>query len=83
MPSLRSQSNDNRKDADRSLEDAGFEGDNELYQAGDPEHEEDDHSLGEVLQGSHNIVYEDTTGVSFEKNGVKELVPIVVTMARS
>ena len=53
-----------------------------MYQSGDPEHEEDDRSLGEVLQGSHNIVYEakdDTTGVSFERNGVKEWVPIVVT----
>ena len=41
-----------------------------------------DRSLGEVLQGLHNIVYEakdDTTGVSFEKNGVKKWVPIVVT----
>ena len=38
--------------------------------------------IDEVLQGSCNIVYEtkdDTTGVSFEKNGVKEWVPIVVT----
>ena len=42
-------------------------------------------SLGEVLQGSHNIMYEvkdDATGVSFVKNGVKEWVPVVVTMAR-
>ena len=41
--------------------------------------------LGEVLQGSHNIMYEvkdDTTGVSFVRNGVKEWVPVVVTMAR-
>ena len=30
------------------------------------------------MQGSHNIVYE-VAGVSFEKNGVKEWVPIVVT----
>ena len=70
-----------RKDADRSPEDAGFKGGKELYQSGYPEHE-DDCSLGEVLQGSRNIVYEakdDTTGVSFEKNGVKEWVPIVVT----
>ena len=60
---------------DRSPEDADFKRGNELYQSGDPEHEEDDHSLGEVLQGSRNIMYEakdDTTGVSFEKNGVKE-----------
>ena len=38
--------------------------------------------IDEVLQGSCNIVYEakdDTTGVSFEKNGVKEWVSIVVT----
>ena len=82
LASLQSQSNDDRKDADRSPEDAGFKGGNELYQSGDPEREEDDRSLGEVLQGSRNIVYEakdDTTGVSFEKNGVKEWVPIVVT----
>ena len=34
------------------------------------------------MQGSRNNVYDakdDTTGVSFEKNGVKEWVPIVVT----
>ena len=54
---LRSQSSDGRKDADRSPEDAGFKGGKELYQSGDPEHE-DDRSLGEVLQGSRNIVYE-------------------------
>ena len=39
-----------------SPEDAGFTGDNELYQSGDPEDEEDDCSLGEILQGSCNIV---------------------------
>ena len=45
---LQSQSaSDDRKDADRSPEDAGFKGDNELYHSGDPEHE-DDRSLGEV-----------------------------------
>ena len=72
---LQSQSSDDQNDADRSPEDAGFKGGKEVYQSGDPEHEEDDRSLGEVLQESCNIVYEakdDTTGVSFEKNGVKE-----------
>ena len=79
---LQSQSSNDRKGADKSPEDAGFKGGKQLYQSGDPEHEEDDRSLGEVLQGSHNILYEakdDTTGVSFERNGVKEWVPIVVT----
>jgi len=40
--------------------------------------------LSEVT--ARNNVYEakdDTTGVSFEKNGVKEWVPIVVTIASS
>ena len=43
---------------------------------------EDDRSLDEVLQGSRNIFYEakdEAAGVSFEKNGVKEWVPIVET----
>ena len=82
MAPLQSQSSDDRKDADRSPEDADFKGGKELYQSGGPEQEEDDRSLSEVPQGSHNIVYEakdDTTGVSFEKNGVKEWAPIVVT----
>ena len=48
---LQSQSSDDRKDVDRSPEDACFKGGKELYQLGDPEHEEDDRSLGEVLQG--------------------------------
>ena len=41
---LRSQSSDDQKDVDRSPEDAGFKGGNELNQPDDPEHE-DDHSL--------------------------------------
>ena len=85
MP-LQSQSSDDQNDADRIPEDASFKGGKEVYLSGDSEHEEDDSSLGEVLQGSCNIVYEakhDTTGVSFEKNGVNEWVPIVVTMEKS
>lgn len=42
--------------------------------------------LGEILQGSHtDIMYkvkDDTTGVSLVRNGMKEWVPVVVTMAR-
>ena len=41
---LQSQSSDDQKDVDRSPENAGFKGGNELYQPDDPEHE-DDHSL--------------------------------------
>ena len=40
---------DDRNDANRSPEDAGFKGRKDVYQSGDPEHEEDDCSLGEVL----------------------------------
>lgn len=50
------------------------------------DHEEDVHSLGEVLQGSHSISHsilfeakDDAAGISIEKNGVKEWLPFVVT----
>ena len=36
----------------------------------------------EFLQGAENVVYEardDTTGVSFNKNGKREWLPVVVT----
>ena len=70
--------------ADSNSEDGALKGGREPIQATavDSVDEKDDRSLDEVLQGSHNILYEakdDATGVSFEKNGVKEWVPIVVT----
>ena len=38
-------------------------------------------SLKDLLQGTENVVYEardDTTGISFVRNGIREWVPVVV-----
>ena len=38
-------------------------------------------SLEDLLQGTENVVYEardDTTGISFVRNGIREWVPVVV-----
>ena len=84
QPPPSSQSDGDRMDADSNSEDRALKGGREPIQATavDSVDEKDDRSLDEVLQGSHNILYEakdDATGVSFEKNGVKEWLPIVVT----
>ena len=42
---------------------------------------EDSDTLKDLLQGTENVVYEsrdDTTGISFVRNGIREWVPIVV-----
>ena len=41
----------------------------------------DSDTLKDLLQGTENVVYEsrdDTTGISFVRNGIREWVPIVV-----
>ena len=43
---------------------------------------EDDFSLGELLQGTQNVLYEakdDVPGVHFDKNGQKKWLPVIVT----
>lgn len=47
---------------------------------------EDGDSLKDLLQGAVNVVYEardDTTGISFVRNGIREWVPIVVNKPSS